>query len=245
MNDKIKKYELSATTLLRSTNSGILSTISKAYRGYPFGSYVTFITGPDRSIYIYASTLAQHTKNLFKDPKACITLSREKKDDDKQNSQRLTLMGDLEPLKDDDKDYIKNRFHTFLPESKKYSKMHDFDFYKLSLRKIRWIGGFGEIAWLKNKNWKPVSPKWLSAEDRMIEHMNEDHGNVIYSALNAQHGKIDKKAKMIALCIDGYFIESRKKIFFISFKDICLNAKSYRDMLIVQARQYREFEQKN
>ena len=147
MNEKMKKYELNATTLLRSTNSGILSTISKAYRGYPFGSYVTFITGPDRSIYIYASTLAQHTKNLFKDPKACITLSREKKDDDKQNSQRLTLMGDLEPLNDNDKEYIKNRFHTFLPESKKYSTMHDFDFYKLSLHKIRWIGGFGEIAW--------------------------------------------------------------------------------------------------
>tara|TARA_B110000008_G_scaffold89452_1_gene91580 strand:- start:329 stop:1060 length:732 start_codon:yes stop_codon:yes gene_type:complete len=242
MNDKIKKYELSATNLLRSTNSGILSTISKAYRGYPFGSYVTFITGPDRSIYIYASTLAQHTKNLFKDSKACITLSREKEDDDKQNSQRLTLMGDLEPVNENDKEYIKNRFHTFLPESKKYSKMHDFDFYKLSLHKIRWIGGFGEIAWLKNKNWKPLSPKWLSTEIQMIEHMNEDHQNVIYSTFKAQHGKADKKAKMIALCVDGYFIESKGTIFYINFDDICLNAKSYRDMLIFQAKQYRAFE---
>ena len=242
MNDKIKKYELSATNLLRSTNSGILSTISKAYRGYPFGSYVTFITGPDRSIYIYASTLAQHTKNLFKDSKACITLSREKEDDDKQNSQRLTLMGDLEPVNENDKEYIKNRFHTFLPESKKYSKMHDFDFYKLSLHKIRWIGGFGEIAWLKNKNWKPLSPKWLSTEIQMIEHMNEDHQNVIYSTFKAQHGKADKKAKMIALCVDGYFIESKGAIFYINFDDICLNAKSYRDMLISQAKQYRAFE---
>ncbi len=243
MNDKIKKYELSATNLLRSANSGILSTISKAYKGYPFGSYVTFITGPDRSIYIYASTLAQHTKNLFKDSKACITLSREKKDDDKQNSQRLTLMGDLEPVNENDKEYIKNRFHTFLPESKKYSKMHDFDFYKLSLHKIRWIGGFGEIAWLKNKNWKPHSPKWLSTEMQMIEHMNQDHQNVIYSTFKAQHGKADKKAKMIALCVDGYFIESSGEIFYINFDDICLNAKSYREMLISQAKQYREFEQ--
>ena len=93
MNTKLKSYELSAAYLLRTTSSGILSTISKAYKGYPFGSYVTYITGPDRSIYIYASTLAQHTKNLFKDSKACLTLSREKINDDKQNSQRLTLMG--------------------------------------------------------------------------------------------------------------------------------------------------------
>jgi hypothetical protein len=73
--------------------------------------------------------------------------------------------------------------------------MHDFDFYKLSLHKIRWIGGFGEIAWLKNKNWKPLSPRWLSTEMQMIEHMNEDHQNVIYSTLKAQHGKADKKSK--------------------------------------------------
>ncbi len=78
MNTKLKAYELSAAYLLRTTTSGILSTISKAYKGYPFGSYVTYISGPDRSIYIYASTLAQHTKNLFKDSKACLTLSREK-----------------------------------------------------------------------------------------------------------------------------------------------------------------------
>ena len=243
MNDKIKKYELNAISLLRSTNSGILSTISKAYRGYPFGSYVTFITGPDRSIYIYASTLAQHTKNLFKNSKACITISREKKDDDKQNSQRLTLMGDLEPMNENDKEYIKNRFHTFLPESKKYSTMHDFDFYKLSLHKIRWIGGFGEIAWLKNENWKPLSPKWLSKEMQMIEHMNQDHQNVICSTFKAQHGKVDKKAKIIALCVDGYFIRSKGEIFYINFDDICLNAKSYREMLIFQAKQYRRFEQ--
>lgn len=242
MKTKLIEFEHDATKLLRSTSSGILSTISKAYKGYPFGSYVTYITGPDRSIYIYASTLAQHTKNLFQDSKACLTLSREKINDDKQNSQRLTLMGDLQPMNEDNKEYIKERFHKFLPESKKYSRMHDFDFYKLSLLKIRWIGGFGEIAWLKNNNWKPVDPKWLSKERDMIDHMNEDHSNVIYSSLKAQHGKGDKNAKMIALCIDGYFIESKNEIFFINFEDICLNAKSYRDMLINQAKQYRKFE---
>ena len=242
MNTKLKSYELSAAYLLRTTSSGILSTISKAYKGYPFGSYVTYITGPDRSIYIYASTLAQHTKNLFKDSKACLTLSREKINDDKQNSQRLTLMGDLEPVHDDEKEYVKQRFHIFLPESKKYSKMHDFDFYKLSLVKIRWIGGFGEIAWLKNKDWKPIQPKWVKGEKHMIEHMNEDHSNVIYSSLKAQHGIADKKSKMIALSIDGYFTKSRNKIYFIEFKYVCLNAKGYRDMLIQQANKYRKFE---
>jgi len=242
MNEKLKNYEISAVNLLRSSSSGILSTLSKSFKGYPFGSYVTFITGPDRSIYIYASTLAQHTKNLFQDSRACITLSKEKKDDDKQNSQRLTLMGDLKPVNQNEREAIKPRFHRFLPDSKKYSALHDFDFYKLSLSKVRWIGGFGEIAWLKIRDWKPVIPAWTNKEKGMIEHMNQDHQNVIISALQAQHKRKDKNAKMIALCIDGYFIKSRRKIFFISFDEICVTPKSYRDRLIFQANQYREFE---
>ena len=242
MNEKLKNYEISAVNLLRSSSSGILSTLSKSFKGYPFGSYVTFITGPDRSIYIYASTLAQHTKNLFQDSRACITLSKEKKDDDKQNSQRLTLMGDLKPISQNEREVIRNKFHEFLPDSKKYSALHDFDFYKLSHSKVRWIGGFGEIAWLKIKDWKPVKTSWINNEEGMINHMNQDHRNVIFSALQAQHHRRDKKAKMIALCIDGYFIKSRGKIFFISFDGICINAKSYRKMLISQANQYRKFE---
>ena len=242
MKEKLNKFETSAINLLRSSSSGILSTLSKSFKGYPFGSYVTFITGPDRSVYIYASTLAQHTKNLFRDSRACITLSKEKKDDDKQNSQRLTLMGDLKPINKSEKELVKPRFHKFLPDSKKYSALHDFDFYKLSHSKIRWIGGFGEIAWLKIKDWKPVKPSWINNEEGMIEHMNQDHQNVIISALQAQHQRRDKKAKMISLCMDGYFIKSRGKIFFISFDGICMNAKSYREMLIFQANQYRKFE---
>tara|TARA_Y100001958_G_C21239017_1_gene566210 strand:+ start:2424 stop:3155 length:732 start_codon:yes stop_codon:yes gene_type:complete len=242
MNEKLNEYEISAVNLLRSSSSGILSTLSKSFKGYPFGSYVTFITGMDRSIYIYASTLAQHTKNLFQDSRACITLSKEKKNDDKQNSQRLTLMGDLEPVNQCEKESIQLRFHEFLPDSKKYSALHDFDFYKLSHSKIRWIGGFGEIAWLKIKDWKPLKPSWVKKEHGMIDHMNQDHSNVIFSALRAQHKRKDKNAKMIALCIDGYFVKSRGEIFFISFDEICLNPKSYRDMLISQANQYRKFE---
>ena len=63
-------YELHAAKLLRESNEGVLSTISKKFDGYPFGSFTTFTTDRDRSIIIYASDLAQHTKNLKNDSKA-------------------------------------------------------------------------------------------------------------------------------------------------------------------------------
>ena len=153
MNTRQKEYETDAIKLLRTSTEGILSTISVRHEGYPFGSFVTFISDTDRSIIIYASDIAQHTINLKEDSKSCLTLFKLDDDKDKQNSSRMTLLGDLRPLPDNELERIKIRFENFLPESKKYADMHDFNFYKLTIEQIRWIGGFGKIAWLDNKNW--------------------------------------------------------------------------------------------
>ena len=64
MKEKLREYESEAIQLLRSSKEAVLSTISEKFKGYPFGSFVTFISGQDRSIIIYASDIAQHTINL-------------------------------------------------------------------------------------------------------------------------------------------------------------------------------------
>ena len=63
-------FSLEAVKLLRTSKEAVLSTISDKFKGYPFGSFVTFISGKDRSVVIYASNIAQHTINLKKDSKS-------------------------------------------------------------------------------------------------------------------------------------------------------------------------------
>ena len=242
MNTKQKEYEKDAVSLLRNASEGVLSTISVRNDGYPFGSFVTFVTDVDRSILIYASNIAQHTINLKEDSKSCLTLFKIDDDFDKQNSSRMTLLGDLKSLPNEEVETVKNRFENFLPESKKYAAMHDFNFYRLHINQVRWIGGFGKIAWLDAKKWEQHKPKWSSNESSIIEHMNEDHSNNISSALNAQHSIKDNEAKMLSLSIDGYYIKSIEEIYFISFEEICINAKEYKDMLVKQANDYRAYE---
>ena len=95
----VKKYENEAVTLMRSNNVAVLTTFSKKYDDFPFGSFTTYITGQDRSIYIYASNIAEHTKNILKNSKSCITIFKIKENQDKQNSSRLSIMGDFKKLK--------------------------------------------------------------------------------------------------------------------------------------------------
>ncbi len=58
-------------------------------------------------------------------------------------------------------------------------------------------------------------PVWLlNAYSRIIEHMNDDHSDLIVSTLNAQHGIKDKSAKMEKLEVNGYFASSKGKSYF-------------------------------
>ena len=234
------EYEKLAINLMRNCREGVLSTVSKKYEGYPFGSFVTFISGADRSIIFYASDIAQHTINLKNNSKACITLFN-LSEGDKQDSARLSLIGDVQKI-DKDVEEISRQFIEFFPESSQYSNMHDFSFYKLNISQVRWIGGFGKIAWLSSTNWNPIRPKWLKKEHSMIEHMNEDHSNSIVSALNAKLGIKDKHARMLRLTMDGYYVSSKNKIYFIDFNLPCFTVKQYRDKLVEQAKEYRDFE---
>ena len=234
------EYEKLAINLMRNCREGVLSTVSKKYEGYPFGSFVTFISGADRSLIFYASDIAQHTINLKNNSKACITLFN-LSEGDKQDSARLSLIGDVQKI-DKDVEEISRQFIEFFPESSQYSNMHDFSFYKLNISQVRWIGGFGKIAWLSSTNWNPIRPKWLKKEHSMIEHMNEDHSNSIVSALNAKLGIKDKHARMLRLTMDGYYVSSKNKIYFLDFNLPCFTVKQYRDKLVEQAKEYRDFE---
>ena len=86
-------------------------------------------------------------------------------------------------------------------------------------------------------------PEWLSkASYRIIEHMNDDHSNSIVSTLNAQHGIKDKNAKMEKLEVNGYFVSSNEKFYFLEFENVCNSAKEYKTELIKHAKKYKNYE---
>ena len=242
MNDYNKEHEKDAVQFYRSDRTAILSTISKKHKGYPFGSFVSYISGWDRTLFLYLSAVADHTKNLKNDHKSCITIFKKNNEGDIQNSARLTLIGDLEVVSDNINERCKDRFHKIFPESEGYAKMHNFNFYQITIIQARWIGGFGKISWLDPENWSRIPIEWYNNEQRMIEHMNEDHTNAIKSALHAQHGIKDHEALMLALSIDGYYIRSKNDLFFINFDRPVFSSRDYREMLIGLSKKYRSYE---
>ena len=236
----VKKYENDAVTLMRSNNVAVLSTLSNKYNNFPFGSLITYMTGQDRSIYIYASDIAEHTKNFLKNSKSCLTIFKIKENQDKQNSSRLSIMGDFKKIeKEEDIENCADRFFKFLPDSKSYSRTHDFNFYKMKPSKIRWIGGFGEIAWLKDKSWISDNPDWSQDENSIISHVNNDHKDVIIATLKGVYDIYDKNVEVLSLSIDGYYLKTNNKILYIAFDQPCKNSKQVRDEFINHAKKFK------
>ena len=137
--EKLQKYEFNATQLFRESDTAVLSTISESSDSYPFGSFTTYSSNINRELIIYASDLAEHTKNILSDTRSCVTIFSLASGGDKQASSRLSLIGDFSKVEANDHDKYANRFVKFLPKSAAYSLMHGFNFYKLSIIKARWI----------------------------------------------------------------------------------------------------------
>ena len=151
----------------------------------------------------------------------------------------MSLMGDFNKVDKSRREELKQKLKKHLPESELYLELPDFNFYKMSITNVRWIGGFGKIGWLNNDSWLKKDLEWIPAEKEIIEHMNQDHSKSIISTLSAQRNVKDEKAKMIELNIDGFYCESHNKVYFLAFKRPCFTVDEIRKELIVQARENR------
>lgn len=206
---------VNAFSLLSRTGTGILSTISLAVEGYPFGSLTPFCLDENFYPNILISGLAQHTKNIIDNPKVSLTVTETSSETNKQAKGRLTYIGDAEIVKEDEE--IKRRYTNYFPESKDYFKTHDFSFYRIIPKRIRYIGGFGKIYWLEPEEIKFQNLFHGETEEKIISHMNEDH----------QHNIHDYLSKIVGVSVqedDKYWLAGLDQF----GTDIMLNGKLHR-----------------
>jgi putative heme iron utilization protein len=60
-----KSYHINqAALLMRSQHTAVLSTHSVSMHGYPFGSVMPFLMTEEGNVVVYASDIAQHSRNI-------------------------------------------------------------------------------------------------------------------------------------------------------------------------------------
>ncbi|MBF3271057.1 HugZ family protein, partial [Pseudomonas aeruginosa] len=167
-----------ARELLLKEYRAVLSTHSKKWPGFPFGSVVPYCLDAEGRPLILISRIAQHTHNLQADPR-CSMLVGERGAEDIQAVGRLTLLAEARQLAEEEVAAAAERYYRYFPESADYHRVHDFDFWVLQPVQWRFIGGFGAIHWLAAERVPLANPFAGEAERGMVEHMNSDHAAAI------------------------------------------------------------------
>jgi putative heme iron utilization protein len=164
-----------ARTLVAAHDTGTLATLALEPAGHPYASFLTFATHAGEPVFLI-SRIAEHTRNLASDPRASLLVHETGKADPLANG-RVTLLGRVAKQPRGPSD-VRTAFLEAHPQSSYYVDYADFDFYKLELESVRYIGGYGRMSWVNADDFRRAEPDPLAqAAARILEHMNHDHAD--------------------------------------------------------------------
>ena len=180
-----------ARTLVAGIKTGTLCTLAAEPEGYPYGSFVTVAFDDGNPVFL-VSTLAEHTRNLQRDPRASLLVAEGGAEDPLANG-RVTLLGRCTAVEGDGGG-ARTAFLTAHPNAAYYVDFRDFAFWRLAVESIRYIGGYGRMSWVEASDWHAAEPDPLGAAAAgVIAHMNDDHADamVLYCKAFSKATEID------------------------------------------------------
>lgn len=206
-----------ARCLLRAHHYGALSTLSKKFDGFPFGSITPYLVDHDGSLIILISTLAEHTRNILNDPRVSL-ICHNQRDPHIQTQGRVTVVGHASQITD--KQHTSTRYLRHFPEAVTYFEMHDFHFYRIQPHAIRYIGGFGRIHWVKMPHYAvPEAALFAQQENIKLDDLNKQP-DVLKQILHERHAYTALAPVAIGCDFDGIDIRSEGQIWRVDFEPI-------------------------
>ncbi|NJM33490.1 MAG: heme iron utilization protein [Rhodomicrobium sp.] len=163
---------------MRTRPFASLATL-EAGTNYPYASLIAAATSADGSPILLISRLAWHTRNLEADPRATILFAADESAADPLDSGRVGVMGTAERIDDP---LIRARFLARHPKAALYADFGDFAFWRLSVERAHFVGGFGRIFTLSAAQLlidPEAAAAWDAAIGSVIETVNRDCAEIV------------------------------------------------------------------
>jgi putative heme iron utilization protein len=224
---------IEARQMLRAHRYGALSTLSKKFAGFPFGSITPYLVDHDGSLVILISGIAEHTKNILHDPRVSL-ITHDQRDAHIQTQGRITLLGNAQLIAN--RDEIGARYLRYFPEAESYFQMHDFAFYRIRPIAIRYIGGFGKIHWVNIEQYSVPPYALIAQEADVVEHMNADHPDTMRNYCRHVHQREVLDVAMLGIDCDGFDMRADGEVLRINLAEPVTDAQQARAALVALAR---------
>jgi len=182
-----------ARTLVHQTRTATLATLSDG--GAPWASLVMYGLLDDGAPALLVSTLAEHGRNLARDPRASLMVAAPAGGGDPLARGRVTLAGRAVRPAGARADEARAACLAAMSAAKLFAEFGDFTLWVLEVDRVRWIGGYGTMGSAAGADYAAASPDPTApAAARAIAHLNEDHADALLAMARALGGYPDATA---------------------------------------------------
>ena len=196
-----------ARTLATVARIGSLSTHSRKFPGFPFGSMMPFVVDDHGRPVFFISSMAMHTQNLQNDNRASLLITQPDVSGDPLGAARLTLVGNADMALAAE---VAELYLSGHENARHWQDYEDFAYYRLKVAGVYFIGGFGVMGWVTAEDYSAAAPDPLrTVASGIIEHMNSDHADALRRIAGHYTGEAPDEASMTAVDRLGFHVRMR------------------------------------
>ncbi len=194
-----------ARTLVSSVTVGYLATAGED--GAPWCSLVVFGPTAAGDPVLLVSTMAEHGRNLVRDPRASLALNDPAAPGDPLDRPRITLAGRVVAPEGERAEQALDDHVAAIPGARLYAGWDDFAVYVLEVQRVRWIGGFARMDTISPDEYRAAEPDPTApVAAKAVAHLNKDHADGLLAIARELGGA---RGAVSAVCtgIDRYGID--------------------------------------
>lgn len=223
-----------ARDLVRGLDRAALGTVLPAQPGtWPYVSLVLAAVDHDLSPILLLSDLAEHSKAIAADERVSLLFDGTHGLDQPLTGPRVTLVGRAARTADT---RLHRRYLARHPDAATYAGFKDFHFYRVAIERAHLVAGFGRIRWLGVADLVASPPAGLvEAEEGIIRHMNEDHGEALQLYAGKLLGLSGRGWRMTGIDAEGLDLRQGGQVARLAFDAPVENANEAREALVALA----------
>ncbi|HXB75692.1 MAG TPA: DUF2470 domain-containing protein [Candidatus Acidoferrales bacterium] len=193
-----------ARTLVSVARIGSLSTHSRKFVGFPFGSVMPYAADDRGRPVFLISSMAMHTQNLHQDARASLLITQPDSAGDPLGAARVTLLGATAEVPAAE---VRDLYLSRYENAKYWQEYTDFAYHRLEVSSVYFIGGFGVMGWVPAEEYITARPDPLAeTAQEIIQHMNADHADALVLIATRFGGEAATEASMTAVDRLGFHL---------------------------------------
>lgn len=178
-----------ARTITAATNAATLATLTAD--GDPWASLVAYGLLGGAPV-LCVSQLAEHGRNLARDPRASLAVVEPGVHADPLASGRVTLAGVVEQPSGASYAAARDAYLAQVPAGRYYIDYSDFSLWVLQVQRVRWVGGYGRMDSTTGADYGAAQPDPVASHAAAaIAHLNADHADSLLAMARALGGYPD------------------------------------------------------